>query len=130
MFKTKQTSSNYNIYHTVGFEPNKKDYVSYSKDVPYSSLPQLLQKLTKKFYEYKSQQDEAQAAKKLERKKEKYIIYQCKHCFTTYDQQYGDSVNIIDPGTTFAQLSNSFRCPVCDAPKGDFTPIQDDISVA
>ena len=129
MFKTKQSSSNYNIYHTVSFEPNTKNYVTYSKDVPYSSLPQLLQKLTKNFYEYKSQPNEEEEVKQLERKKEKYIIYQCKNCLTTYDQQYGDSINIVDPGTPFSKIPNSFRCPVCDAPKDDFEPIVDEISV-
>lgn len=130
VFRTKQSSSDFNIYHTEGFVPNSKNYILYSKDVPYSSLPQLLKKLTKEFYEYKSQPLEAQQElERQERKKEKYTVYQCKHCFTTYDQQYGDSINIIEPGTSFNKLPSSFRCPVCDAPKSDFEPIQDDISV-
>ncbi len=128
MFKTKQSASNYNIFHTVGFEPNTTEYVTYSKDVAYSSLPQLLQKLTKKFYEHKNQPSKAESLQKLELKKEKYVIYQCKNCFTTYDQQYGDTINCVAPGTSFTLLSDSFRCPVCDAPKADFEPIVDDIS--
>src|ERR1019366_7274676 len=104
MFKTKQSSGNYNIYHTVDFEPNTKEYITYSKDVAYSSLPQLLQQLTKKFYEHKNQPSKTESLQKLEAKKEKYVIYQCKHCFTTYDQQYGDNINCINPGTTFNLL--------------------------
>jgi rubredoxin len=129
MFKS-QASGNYNIYHTVDFEPNTKEYVTYSKDVSYSSLPQLLQKLTKKFYEYKNQPFVNQSLQKKENTKEKHIIYQCKSCFTTYDEQYGDSTNFINPGTAFNLLPNLFRCPVCDAPKTNFEPIVNDNSIA
>ncbi len=122
MFKP-QGSENYNIYHTKDFEPNQKEYITYSKNVSYSSLPRLLQQLTSAYYEQQSQPSEAEI-KKSEKKKVSSIIYRCKYCFTTYDQEYGDATNCINPGTTFEMIPDSFRCPVCDAPKADFEPIK------
>ncbi len=122
MFKSKQLSGNYNIYYSKGFEANEKEYITYSENVSYSSLPKLLQQLTNDYYEQQNQPSEADNLKKSEKKKEKHIIHRCNYCFTTYDQEYGDNINCIAPGTPFNLLPDSFRCPVCDAPKADFEP--------
>lgn len=126
IFKTKSSAGNYNIYHSRGFEPNEKKYITYSENVSYSALPKLLQQLTNDYYEQQNQPSEAEKLKKKEKKKEKHIIFRCKDCFTTYDPEYGDSINCIAPGTAFNLLPDSFRCPVCDAPKVDFKPIKVD----
>jgi rubredoxin len=52
------------------------------------------------------------------------VIYQCKHCFTVYDEQYGDSENDIAPGTPFSQLSDAYHCPVCESSKSEFRAVK------
>ena len=83
--------------------------------------------LCKYFYEQQSQEEsilhhiyrDEQAVIK-EQVKDTTTIYQCKHCLTIYDQAFGDESNDILPGTAFADLNESYECPVCNAPKEDF----------
>lgn len=130
LFKTIQNAGNYHVHHTVDFEPNTREYITYAKDVSYSSLPSVLEKIIKKFYEHKSQPFKIKAQQKQEVKKEKQLLYQCKSCFTVYDQQYGDSVGMVSPGTPFAKLPDTYQCPVCDAPKSDFEQVKDSVVAA
>jgi rubredoxin len=123
MFKTRHESAVYNIYHSKDFEPNQKEYIHYQDGVSYSALPKVLQQLTNGFYEQQSAPNEAEKLLSANAKKDRHQVYQCKHCFTTYDQEYGDSINCIAAGTTFVSLSDAFRCSVCDAPKADFLPV-------
>ena len=55
---------------------------------------------------------------------DKTNVHQCKHCFTIYDEEYGDEANQISPKTPFSALDPRYECPVCSAPKEDFTPIE------
>nr|WP_278248445.1 rubredoxin [Niastella populi] len=52
------------------------------------------------------------------------VIYQCKHCFTVYDEQYGDTINDIAPGTAFSLLPDTYQCPVCESSKSEFRAVQ------
>lgn len=119
MFSGKQMAGNFNIYHTKNFEINQKEYVIYAKDISYSSLPRKLQQLTNFYYEQQNLPEITDNTTK-QKDKPKHSIHQCKHCYTTYDQQYGDTVNHISPGIPFEKLPNTYRCPVCDASKTDF----------
>ena len=119
-FMTKQYMGNFNIYFAKNFEINQKDYVLFAKNITYSSLPQKLQELTSIYYEIQNAPNEEEKLKATPVEKEKELIYRCIHCLTTYNQEYGDETNKIAPGTPFANLPDSFRCPVCDAPKKDF----------
>lgn len=49
---------------------------------------------------------------------EKYI---CGICGYEYDPANGDPENGIKPGTAFADLPDSWVCPLCGAPKSDFS---------
>ena len=46
--------------------------------------------------------------------------YQCAICGYIYDPAQGDPANNIAPGTLFADLPDSWCCPLCGAPKDAF----------
>ena len=50
---------------------------------------------------------------------EKYI---CGVCGYVYNPEDGDPDNGIDPGTAFTDLPDDWACPVCGAPKEEFSP--------
>lgn len=123
-FMAKQYMGNFNIYFSKNFEINQKDYVLFAKNISYSSLPQKLQELTSIYYETQNAPTDEEKQKVMPTEKEKKQLYRCIHCLTTYDQEYGDETNKVEPGTPFHKLPDSFRCPVCDAPKKDFDLIK------
>jgi rubredoxin len=121
----------YDIFYTKDFKPNSKEVLLFRKDIEKENLGVYLVSLCKYFYEQQNQEesilhhiyrDEQQVTK--ENGQRTAIIYQCKHCFSIYDEEYGDEANNIPPQTSFPDLSASFECSVCSAPKKDFTPIE------
>lgn len=49
-------------------------------------------------------------------------LYVCNACGYIYDPSEGDPDAGIPPGTAFADLPEDWVCPVCGAPKDEFTP--------
>lgn len=49
--------------------------------------------------------------------------YECRACGYVYEPDRGDDKNNISPGTSFAELQPTWRCPVCGAKKTAFTNI-------
>ncbi|MEO0538719.1 MAG: rubredoxin [Cyanobacteria bacterium P01_A01_bin.123] len=49
--------------------------------------------------------------------------YECRACGYSYEPTKGDSQGNILPGVEFTQLPTSWRCPVCGAPKNQFSNI-------
>jgi flavorubredoxin/rubredoxin len=49
--------------------------------------------------------------------------YRCKPCGWIYDPAVGDPRSGIAPGTPFAALPETWRCPLCDEPKRRFKAI-------
>jgi rubredoxin len=47
----------------------------------------------------------------------------CRKCPYIYDPRLGDPDGGIAPGTPFARIPESWRCPVCGASKRDFVAI-------
>lgn len=47
--------------------------------------------------------------------------YVCDVCGYEYDPAVGDPDNGVAPGTPFEKLPDGWVCPVCDAPKEDFS---------
>ena len=47
--------------------------------------------------------------------------YSCNVCDYIYDPAVGDVENNIQPGTSFADLPEDWRCPICGAEKSEFT---------
>jgi rubredoxin len=46
--------------------------------------------------------------------------WQCTVCGWIYDEDEGDPDNGIEPGTAWADVPDSFVCPVCGATKDQF----------
>ncbi len=46
--------------------------------------------------------------------------YICSNCGYIYDEEKGDPANGIAPGTKFADIDDSWVCPVCYASKDKF----------
>lgn len=45
----------------------------------------------------------------------------CPICGYIYDEETGDPENNIPVGTKFEDIPDTWDCPVCGAPKSDFT---------
>ncbi len=56
--------------------------------------------------------------KKEEKKMDKYV---CDVCGYVYNPEEGDPDNGIEPGTAFEDLPDDWQCPVCGAPKSEFS---------
>jgi rubredoxin len=48
--------------------------------------------------------------------------YECDLCGYIYDPKVGDPDNGIKAGTAFEDLPEDWVCPLCGAPKSDFSP--------
>lgn len=49
--------------------------------------------------------------------------YECRACGYTYEPVKGDNQGNIPPGTAFEDLALNWRCPVCGAPKRQFSNV-------
>jgi len=47
-------------------------------------------------------------------------IYVCQICGHRYDENAGDPINGIKPGTKLEDLPKDWMCPLCCAEKSDF----------
>jgi rubredoxin len=50
---------------------------------------------------------------------QKYI---CDVCGYVYDPTLGDPDSGVKPGTAFEKVPDNWVCPVCGAPKSEFSP--------
>jgi rubredoxin len=117
----------YDILYTIDFNPNSKDVVLFRSDIEKENLGIYLVSLCKYFYEQQSQESTVlhhiyRQEEKTEAKAEgnAAMIYQCKHCFTVYDEVLGDVEYGVPAGTAFSAVGNDYQCPMCAAPKEDF----------
>jgi rubredoxin len=130
-YNQRKALDRYDILYTKDFKPNSKEVILFRKDIEKENLGVYLVSICKYFYEQQDQQDsilhhiyrdEEQVTK--EESKKTTVVYQCKHCFSIYDEEYGDEANNIPPQMLFSDLKERYECPVCSAPKEDFTPIE------
>lgn len=49
--------------------------------------------------------------------------YVCNLCGYVYDPTVGDPDANVSPGTSFDDLPDSWVCPLCGAPKEDFSEL-------
>lgn len=50
---------------------------------------------------------------------------ECRICWYEYDPAEGDPIAQVAAGTPFRDLPSHWRCPECDAERGQFLPILD-----
>ncbi|MGA1876233.1 MAG: rubredoxin [bacterium] len=50
--------------------------------------------------------------------------YICNVCGYIYDPSAGDPDGGIAPGTDFENLPDDWVCPVCGAPRSEFSPVE------
>lgn len=117
----------FDIYHTVDFNPNTRELVLFEQAVHKAHVPEMLQRLSKRYYAQGNVNKEA--IKKEENPKSETNsteLFQCKTCFTIYDSRFGDSVNGIVAGIRFADLPASYCCPMCESEKSTFVAVKAD----
>ncbi|MEZ0541221.1 rubredoxin [Fibrella arboris] len=119
----------YDLYFTEQFNPNSRTYFLFEKGLLRSSLPVQVHRLCRQFstqrlkiqYEQMPADPDEAPAPVLPVAP---TVFQCPHCFTAYDPQFGDSRNDVAPGTPFADVPETYLCPTCDAPKQEWVSIQ------
>jgi flavin reductase (DIM6/NTAB) family NADH-FMN oxidoreductase RutF/rubredoxin len=67
---------------------------------------------------YYKENDKSKKEKKEEKNMDKYV---CDICGYIYDPKEGDPDNGVEPGTAFGDIPDDWVCPVCGAPKSDFS---------
>ncbi|MFB9841783.1 rubredoxin [Mucilaginibacter ginsenosidivorans] len=120
----KSENNLYDILYTRDFNPNSKDYITYLQQVPPPKLSTHLIALCTEFFTVQSNSSlPAEVAEEIIPQQCKAAVYQCNHCLTRYDKTYGDCVNEIGKEVDF-ELLTDYQCPVCEAPKKDFSLIE------
>ena len=125
---TGESAGNFEILHTRDFNPNSKDFITYKPEVSFDDLPATLIELCDYFYETQTNgttvtSQETPLLEHLQAQEIAVKVYQCRHCQTVYDQEYGDATSDISPGTAFADLPADYCCQMCDSPKEDFLEV-------
>jgi rubredoxin len=124
----KQEGELFDVLHSRDFNPNSKDLIAYKNDVPQNELAQCLIDLCN-YYHLTLSENSLLANTYHDEPEEsnsetiKYMVYQCRSCLTVYDKAYGDIVNGIVANTEFETLS-CYSCPVCEATKENFLPVE------
>jgi rubredoxin len=49
-----------------------------------------------------------------------FQIWQCQNCHYEYEEERGDPISDIEPGTYFEDLPDDWVCPICGAAKDRF----------
>ncbi len=115
----------FDIYHSVDFNPNTREYELFERGLSKMHVPELLQRLTKKYYHQLSKNliSPSKPKAKAEEVTASKTLHQCPSCLSIYDADFGDVFNNIAPGLPFEQLPASYVCGVCESPKADFVAI-------
>ena len=103
----------YNLLFSKNFNPNLKDYEYYAKDVPKSVLASLIQELSIVYYENLAETSTTSEKVRTITNAIQKELYQCIHCQTVYDSEYGDIGAGISAGTPFSKLPKDYICPTC-----------------
>ncbi|QIP14286.1 rubredoxin [Spirosoma aureum] len=117
----------YDVYYTDNFNPNSRTYHLFEKGLFKLHLPNQINRLCRKFSTGRLTQ-RGEVVRLETEKTEPALspiskVYQCPHCFTVYDEQYGDTLNAIPAGTPFSALPSDYACPTCDAPKEEMEEV-------
>jgi rubredoxin len=123
----KSAKNSFDLLHTRDFNPNSKDFIVYQQNVAADNLSEHLIALCGEFYGMQIRANPSQAnttafeqPKGVNKTKQ---VHQCKNCMTIYDEDYGDELNGINPGTPFDTL-NEYLCPTCETGKEEFVCVE------
>ncbi len=123
----------YDIYYAENFNPNGRSYRLFERGLFKLHVPNQLNRLCRKFNARKLQESGETIRLEPEKAEPAYfnevLVLQCPHCFTIYDEQYGDARRGIPVGTSFKELPTDYTCPTCDAPKQEMKAVQLEESV-
>ncbi len=114
-------SESYNILFSKNFNPNLTDYHYYARDVHKSVLASLILELSLVYYENLDEEKAVSPKVKSIIDNIQKELYQCVHCQTVYDSEFGDPEAGIKPGTSFAAVGADYICPTCGGNKEGFT---------
>ncbi len=111
----------FDVYQRTGQSVATTQYVLFAKSQPIAQLGEAIGQLALAHYERLSATtpvliDEPE----IPAEQPKRVVYECPHCLSQYDGQYGEPHRGIAPQTQFADLPDQYSCGLCDAPKTDF----------
>jgi rubredoxin len=120
----------YDILCAHDFNPNERTGFVFSRNNPKFLLPEQLRRAISLYSSQRLNNIEAQE-KTTPHKKEntpakenKTWVHQCRHCFTIYDEAWGEPAQDIPKGTPFQSLPDHYTCSLCEAEKGEFVIIE------
>jgi rubredoxin len=136
----------YSIWHTPELDPHTMETVLYRKDLEKEHLYPYIVALCKEFYERQSERHLPEAAGgpgglgasggqgglgALGRSGvgAAFNSFQCRHCLTVYDEQYGDPEQLVAAGTPFGQVRDAYTCAVCGAAGSDYRAMENSTAV-
>jgi rubredoxin len=118
-----QIRDTYNLLYAKNFDPNTRKYILHVQDVDKVELPGLLMELSQLYFDQLGSEKEIEKEVEVPKEAIELEVYQCADCFTIYDESYGDITQKISPKTFFQDLSESYKCSLCEAPKSNFKKI-------
>ncbi len=119
----------YDILYTPDFNANSREHILFREGLEKENLGTYLVSLCKYFYELQSEENliahhgyrqETGGDTGVDKK----MVFQCRHCLTIYDEQYGDPAADVPPGRKFEETGDDWVCPVCAAPREEFVPVE------
>jgi rubredoxin len=120
----------YDILCAHDFNPNERTGFAFSRNNPKFLLAEQLRRALSLYSSQQLNSIEAQE-KKTRVKKEntaakvsRILVHQCKHCFTIYEEAFGEPAQDILPGTSFQSLPDDYTCSLCEARKDDFVTVE------
>jgi len=123
--KNEEQLNTYDTFYTRAFNPDNNEYITYKTKITKEELADNLKALCLFYYSSLNQ-----SGKKGEKPEKKTILinnhlFQCKACFTIYNEQVGDMVNGIPAGVPFAKLPQTYICPVCEGSVTEYIEIEE-----
>lgn len=115
----------FEVFHTADFNPNSKKLISYRRDISADALGKVLIELC----HYNADQSVSfirvndPVVDNINQSDTSYTVFQCGFCLSIYDEKLGDEAEGIPAGTAFAELPETFCCPLCEAHKPAFTEV-------
>lgn len=121
------TKEIFDVLHTRNFNPNSKDFVTFETDVTLNELTPVLISLCNHYYDLQTQDasilHEEQITEAVEHLNLLITVHQCKHCWSVYDEEFGDELNAVQAGVAFEELPEAYSCPTCGSSKSAFLPL-------